>query len=420
MSESVYPPQQWPTAIQFPINDICNSKCQMCNIWQQKKTHEITPDQVRQALADPLFAQMTDVGINGGEPTLRRDIAELVQALIESLPKLKTLYLITNAIREDQVTQAIGEMGARCRDGGVQLDVMVSLDGIGEVHDRVRGRKGNFESAVRVLDFVQQCDLVSDHRIGCTVIKENVFDCENVLDWCQARNVYARFRVGIPHRRLYSLDFAHPLALNVEEKFHFANFLDNLRLHYEPSRSRQQFYLSLRNQLIYRAPRAAGCAWKSHAVTLTSRGELGFCAVESPNLGDATTESAATLYWRNRAILESIQHDKCADCFHDYQGEMHSGSPLLRFSKLLGQSAINRLARTVKPLLPQTTRQAIGRTAARLTKKDLRKNLGSAEAGRIAALPVRPRDLPRRVLLCGWYGTETLGDKAILAGIVRQ
>src|SRR5436309_696308 len=59
-----------PTVIQFPINDICNSRCVMCNIWERKRDKEITPQELRQILADPLFREVRYVGMSGGEPTL--------------------------------------------------------------------------------------------------------------------------------------------------------------------------------------------------------------------------------------------------------------------------------------------------------------------------------------------------------------
>jgi len=30
-----------PVSIQFPVNDRCNSECQMCNIWQQSERKPI-------------------------------------------------------------------------------------------------------------------------------------------------------------------------------------------------------------------------------------------------------------------------------------------------------------------------------------------------------------------------------------------
>ena len=59
-----------PKVIQFPVIDICNSRCQMCKIWENKKSDDITPDALRAGLRNPLYSEVTGVGLNGGEPTL--------------------------------------------------------------------------------------------------------------------------------------------------------------------------------------------------------------------------------------------------------------------------------------------------------------------------------------------------------------
>jgi len=123
----------------------------MCHIWQQKRDHEITPAELDRVLGDPLFRDVAGVGINGGEPTLRHDLDELVQVMVRRLPRLRSLALITNSIRPARVIEAIESVGSCCREHGLSLDVMVSLDGVGATHDRVRGVAGNFAGAEEVL-----------------------------------------------------------------------------------------------------------------------------------------------------------------------------------------------------------------------------------------------------------------------------
>lgn len=348
------PQQRLPKVIQFPINDICNSQCQMCNIWQQKRDFEMSAEETRRILSNPLFREVRSVGINGGEPTLRRDIGEIVEAVVTTLPKLSGVSLITNAIQPKRIKTVIAEISRLCKVHGVHFDVMVSLDGVGSVHDRVRGRKGNFDSAIEVLDFLRDSD-VGSFRIGCTIIKENVFDVEDLLHWCQNRNIYARFRVGIPHRRLYSHDTVDPFALDSEARFHLANFLDHLYLHYEKDESRRAFYRSLRDQIIYGLPRTAGCAWKSKGVTLTSRGELAFCAVESKMLGSALNEDSEDLYWTNGEHLQKIVSTKCDTCLHDYEGVSDRGL----YVRSLALRLFSRSPRMVRSVVKPVRRQYV-------------------------------------------------------------
>src|SRR5437879_4680932 len=78
-----------PVIIQLPINDICNSRCIMCDIWRKEPDHELTPDELRRILKDPLFGAVQYVGISGGEPTLRKDLPDIGRVLVETLPSLQ-------------------------------------------------------------------------------------------------------------------------------------------------------------------------------------------------------------------------------------------------------------------------------------------------------------------------------------------
>ena len=81
-------PRPWklekPIVIQFPVNDICNSRCQMCNIWQKKLDYQISAEELASVLENPLFSKVRSVGVNGGEPTLRKDLIQLVDVLYET------------------------------------------------------------------------------------------------------------------------------------------------------------------------------------------------------------------------------------------------------------------------------------------------------------------------------------------------
>ena len=402
------PPQRLPQVIQFPVNDICNARCQMCFIWKNKRAKELTPEEVGRIAGDPLFREVRVVGLNGGEPTLRPDLAAIADALAAALPNLRALSLITNAWKHDLAIRRIDELAETCRANGLDFHVMVSVDGVGAVHDRVRGRTGNFAGACRVLDFAQQDRRIAQALIGCTVIRENVFGLEDLLDWAERRGVYARFRLGIPHQRLYNLEHPEPFQLTAAERYHFAAFLDGLCTGYEPEPARRQFYRSLRDQLVYAAPRRAGCAWKSKGVTLLPNGDLAYCAVASRRLGNALEQDASGLYWDNADHLREIVTESCARCAHDYDGHADRRAVLRGYAE-------KAVARLPAP-------------AGRVARYSWHQVARPSEARRIRDASVAARTPPEArksvvredlaVLLTGWYGTETAGDKAILGGVV--
>lgn len=415
-------PKPWrlekPVVLQFPVNDICNSKCQMCNIWAQKLDTQITPNQLEQALSNPLFSEVKSVGINGGEPTLRADLAELVETLYRVLPQLSTISLITNAFNSKQVIQRISEVGEVVKKHGGFFDVMVSLDGIEDIHDRVRGRKGNFENALKVIDFIQFSDLVHNTRLGCTVIKENVYGVHDLLEFALSKNIYIKYRVGIPHQRLYSKEVTDPFTLSMEERYHLAIFLMNLTKNYETSDHQNFFYKSLVDQLIYGKPRAAGCDWQHRGATLTARGELMYCAVESNILGSAITTDAEKLYTKNYQHLNDIVTNKCGTCLHDYTGLPPFGVMVKNYIRKGLQRVGVSKSRLRGPVITRLRAIKQDHDFYRRMKAD-GINLDALSSPKPATRALVPLLQNQKILICGWYGTETLGDKAILGGVLH-
>jgi polysaccharide pyruvyl transferase WcaK-like protein/MoaA/NifB/PqqE/SkfB family radical SAM enzyme len=421
-------PQRKPERIQFPINDVCNARCVMCNIWQKHKTHEISALELAKILQDPLFSEVKAVGINGGEPTLRRDLPELAEVLINELPQLRSLSLITNGLHRQRAAENIHRLSAACRLHNIHLNVMVSLDGVGDLHDFVRGRDGNFVNADGLLD-----DLISNNwadtiQLGCTVVSQNVYGIHELLDYANQKGVYIKYRLGVPHRRLYkpaddgaftlgktTWPDLKPFQLSDDQTLHFAEFLLNLVKHYEKSYAQQWFYRSLVGQILEGKPRQAGCAWRNAGVTLTSRAELAYCAVESDTIGNAAKISPSQLYWSNSEHLNEIKQTKCDSCHHDYGG-MPEGINLRRFvaERLMTAPKVRQILNGVKDTtLGAHLEYRHNRYIANATIR----RLGRLQASQ-DILVNQQRAVRQQVIICGWYGTETAGDKAILGGVI--
>lgn len=404
-------PLEKPIVLQFPVIDICNSQCQMCRIWENKKSDDLTPEQLRTGLRNSLFSEVSGVGLNGGEPTLRKDLGQLTAVLFEELPKLHSISLITNAYKYDEVIARITDVGQVVKQHGGMLDVMISLDGFGEVHDKVRGKPGNFERAQHVIEFAQASPLVQNVRVGCTIIKENVYGLSDLFEFCQSKGLYIKYRLGIPHQRLYTQNLLDPYALDAAEKYHIAEFLEGLIAHYETSEHQKFFYRSLIDQIVHQAPRKAGCDWKHRGATITSKGELLYCAVQSKVLGNITEHNSEQRYFGNEDHLKDIIRNHCDSCNHDYVGIPPRG----QHTKQFAMQVANKLH--AQNLLKDAYR--------RILRSDRRRNQQfAASIDRLRTLANTTKPWPAggngtRVLICGWYGTETLGDKGILGGVLQ-
>jgi MoaA/NifB/PqqE/SkfB family radical SAM enzyme len=141
-----------PVKLRLSLTNRCNSRCIMCSIWKNQDNGapslpgEITPDEIRRmAQANRnFFSRLTHVSLTGGEPTLRRDFVEVVRAVSEELPNC-SLSFNSNGFSTKRVLGLVDQCMAFRR----KMTVMISLDGIGEAHTRVRGMKGDIFPMVK-------------------------------------------------------------------------------------------------------------------------------------------------------------------------------------------------------------------------------------------------------------------------------
>jgi MoaA/NifB/PqqE/SkfB family radical SAM enzyme len=84
---------------------------------------------------------ITDLWLSGGEPTLRRDLNEIVNLFVRR-NGVRRVIIPTNAIVKSHVLEVAGR--ALAENPGIDLYLNVALDGYGETHDRVRGVPGNW------------------------------------------------------------------------------------------------------------------------------------------------------------------------------------------------------------------------------------------------------------------------------------
>lgn len=376
-----------PIVINFNANDICNSKCVMCNIWKQKRDKEISADELESILRDKLYSEVRHVGVTGGEPTLRKDLCDLYDTICRTLPSLTGVSIITNAIRDKTVIDQLNEIKKVCDKHRISFSVMVSLDGFGDTHDLMRGRKGNFESAINVIKSVKEMTGVP-LSVGCTITRENVWEVDTLLDYLRENQIYGRFRVAEFIDRLYNNELKSNIRnFDQEELYHLACFFQKLILTFEDNEEYQRTYKSIINMLLG-GKRQIGCPYQTKGIVLDARGDLQYCAPKSKKIGNSLSQSSAEIYSHNLEERRNILSDHCNDCIHDYHAEITFPEKLRAYQEIFWHEMLTikriGLAKLFQPIL----------TWHRLKKRE------------------------KSVLIVGWYGTETVGDKAILGGII--
>ena len=129
-----------PRYVIFYVTSKCNLRCRHCFYLEELGKHEDLALEEVQQVAEKLNP-LDFVRLTGGEPFLRKDLAEVIEAF-HKRAGVGRMGMISNATLPDRMPDMINEVFQRCPD--LTLDLGVSVDGLADVHDDLRGRAGLF------------------------------------------------------------------------------------------------------------------------------------------------------------------------------------------------------------------------------------------------------------------------------------
>ena len=172
-------PRMLPVNLTLSPSPRCNSRCRTCNIWM-KREDELSLeewDRVFQSLGHAPFW----VTISGGEPFLFRDLVPLCQSVYRRC-RPSIINIPTNSLLCGVIPRKVEEICRSCPDA--QVIVNLSLDGVGEKHDRIRGVPGNFDRFERNYRALRELDCPNlNVGIHSVISRLNVDDAPELFDY---------------------------------------------------------------------------------------------------------------------------------------------------------------------------------------------------------------------------------------------
>src|SRR5437016_6785015 len=132
-----------PVLVLFPHNR-CNCRCVMCDIWRIRQAREITARDL-----DPHLDSIRALGVrwvvfSGGEPQMHTDLPALSRVL--RAEGIRLTLLTAGLLLEPQARSVADTID----------DVIVSLDGPPEIHDRIRRVPLAFDRLARGVDALRK------------------------------------------------------------------------------------------------------------------------------------------------------------------------------------------------------------------------------------------------------------------------
>jgi MoaA/NifB/PqqE/SkfB family radical SAM enzyme len=138
-----------PAYLLFFVTHRCDAKCGHCFFWRQLNDRSFRELELAEinTLAKSL-GPVLQVTLTGGSPELRHDLPRIAEAFHRHC-RPTNLTLCFNGYHTERIVAHMREIFDRCP--GQRFTTGVSLDGLGEVHERIRGMPGLFERVVRTV-----------------------------------------------------------------------------------------------------------------------------------------------------------------------------------------------------------------------------------------------------------------------------
>lgn len=270
-----------PLILSHSVTNRCNADCETC-LWKEPanaKLDELSTDEIGDLYRQAAGLGFQGITVWGGEPTLRRDIGEIMRQGREAGVEMT---LITNG-------------SSLARRGHEYLPhtrrICVSIDGDRDYHDGTRRVPGLYDRILNGLEQVRRDHPRMRIVIGCVITRQNTHLLEHVAD------IARRFDALVLYHVMATVDYA---ALPVHT-------LDLRKLGLPRDEERRLFLrlaeLARRDRVIQNlpdffehlaeGPPSYSCHYKKVVLRVEANGEVRDCSEKDGYLGSIRKTSLA-------------------------------------------------------------------------------------------------------------------------------
>jgi len=160
-----------PKSVVWDVTYACNLKCPHCLTSSGKPhTPELDTAGAKKLIDIMVREKVFTLSLSGGEPFLRPDIIEILRYACSTSMRVD---IASNGVDiSDEIIEALRELPV--------FQVQISIDGIGEQHDRFRGMPGAFDSSCKnVRRLLEEGMAVS---LSTTVTRDNIDNLGEIIE----------------------------------------------------------------------------------------------------------------------------------------------------------------------------------------------------------------------------------------------
>lgn len=309
-----------PKSVIINLTYKCNSKCIMCNIWKMKSQKELSYNEWKKYLNDPIFKEIEDLTISGGEAFLFEDFSKTIKLFIDHMPKLRRLVVNTNGFFPDKIIKDTDIISKYCLIKKIKLIVSFSIDGVGKEHSEIRGIDGGFEKCMETLTKLKELSIKNNFSVGIAslLMNRNIEKYEEMKKWLESNEVDYSFQlIGFHDTYVNNLEKEDSLNFGEKGKKTLLKILDGLRKNKKITNFGTYYWDDMYNLYKNKRRRSTPCSFLKDDFVIDSLGDVYYCLSVRP-IGNFIKEkrSIGNIYFdkKNIKFRKSLWNNQCRFC----------------------------------------------------------------------------------------------------------
>lgn len=308
-----------PTVIVLNVDYRCDARCVMCSNWKRGSEHEVTIEEYDRIFQDPVYTKVENVNISGGEPTLRKDLPQIVQTAHLRFPNMKKIGISSTGINK-YASEILEEIARYCQKHNIALSIRISLDGVGKMHDEIRRIPNAYDKAMFTIKHLKSLETELDFSLGIssTFCLQNYNQCDELHELTSSLNI----------------DTVYAPALESEESYNSTDTEGDFNIPEEGKKKLRRFYedrikegsLLNGNTFFYtkyikylnangKIERDMPCPFSDQGIVIEPDGDMKYC-LNSGTIGNALKNTSSNIYYNPKNLEERSKFEStiCREC----------------------------------------------------------------------------------------------------------
>ncbi|HTI72335.1 MAG TPA: radical SAM protein [Candidatus Limnocylindria bacterium] len=316
-----------PRYLTYIVTWTCNARCIMCDCWKKDSPNDLRVEEI-----DAIFAQlppMDAVRLTGGEPFVRKDFAELAD-LVRRRLRPRFLHVTTNGFLTSRIVE-----WCESRDRSLPLRLLVSMDGVGEKHNQVRGRDTAWSTTFATVQAIapRQKELNLQLSVNQTIVDaEGIGHYKGLRDLLKPLGVQVNVVLAYDASATYSLKLDAGVAPSQIGSFTAFGDLDGAEVGelcdavaediddfaFADRLAKRYYWRGVKSRLVARdrvpSPNPPCVALNSH-LRIFPNGDVPVCQFNAKRVGNLRVDTFENVWFSEPASTQRDWVRKCPGCW---------------------------------------------------------------------------------------------------------